>query len=140
MDRAILDTDILSELLKGRDQRVTSRAATYRSEFGRFTLSAFTVVEIVKGLAKAGREERIAIFLEFVQGNDVLTLDVEGAMIGGRIYAGLEARGMPIGRIDPLIAAIALRNDLTLVTGNTDHYERIRDLGFSLALTDWRNA
>lgn len=54
--------------------------------------------------------------------------------------ARLEAQGVPIGRIDPIIAAIALRHGIALVTGNTNHYERIRSLGYDLVLANWRLA
>jgi hypothetical protein len=37
----------------------------------------------------------------------------------------LASTGQPIGRIDPLIAAIAVASDLELVTGNRAHYERL---------------
>jgi predicted nucleic acid-binding protein len=37
-----------------------------------------------------------------------------------------------------MIAAVALRLDCTLVTGNTAHYERVRSLGYGLRLEDWR--
>ena len=50
MDRALLDTDILSEVLKRRDQSVLGRANAYRGTHGRFTLSAATVMEVVRGL------------------------------------------------------------------------------------------
>ena len=32
--------------------------------------------------------------------------------------------GQPIGRCDPMIAAIAIIHGLELVTGNTSHYQR----------------
>jgi predicted nucleic acid-binding protein len=68
----------------------------------------------------------------------VLTLDVQSAEIGGRIYADLEGTGQPIGRADPIIAAIAIRYGLTLITGNQAHYQRIQDLGYELQLDNWR--
>lgn len=140
MDRAILDTDILSELMRGRNAQVTAHAATYREQFGRFTISTLSILEVVKGLVKAGREAKISSFLKFAGSHEVLTLDVDAAEIAGRHYAGLESQGTPIGRIDPMIAAIALRHDLGLVTGNTSHYQRVRDLGFELVLADWRQS
>jgi tRNA(fMet)-specific endonuclease VapC len=87
---------------------------------------------------KAGREARVAPFLRFAAGHEVLLLDIEAAVIAGRLYAGLESQGTPIGRIDPIIAAVALRNQLVLVTGNTAHYQRVRVLGFDLVLDDWK--
>jgi tRNA(fMet)-specific endonuclease VapC len=46
--------------------------------------------------------------------------------------------GQPIGRADPMIAAIALRYDFTLVTGNLSHYQRIQALGYGIKLDNWR--
>ena len=54
------------------------------------------------------------------------------------MFADLENTGQPIGRADPMIAAIAIENDLTLITGNTVHYERLQKLGYSLNLDNWR--
>ncbi len=50
----------------------------------------------------------------------------------------LERTGQPIGLADSIIAAIAIQHDLTLVTGNLAHYERIQGLGYSLKLDNWR--
>ena len=44
MNRTLLDTDIFSEVLKGRDQKVAVRATTYRKAFFRYSLSTITVV------------------------------------------------------------------------------------------------
>jgi tRNA(fMet)-specific endonuclease VapC len=49
MDKALLDTDMFSEILKGIDQRVVAKAVAYRTAFGRYTISVITVMEIVKG-------------------------------------------------------------------------------------------
>jgi tRNA(fMet)-specific endonuclease VapC len=69
---------------------------------------------------------------------EVLALDREAASIAGRIYGELERTGQTIGRLDPLIAAIAIHHDLELVTGNEKHFERVVSLGFPLRLGNWR--
>jgi len=138
LDKALLDTDIFSEVLKGIDSHVVAQATAYRAIFGRYTISTITVLEIVKGLHKVQREDRIEQFLDGIVTVDVLTLDVQGAELAGRIYADLEHTGQPIGRADPIIAAIALRHDLTLITGNQTHYRRIGSLGYELKLDNWR--
>ena len=38
MDKALLDTDMFSEILKGIDQRVVAKAVAYRAAFGRYTI------------------------------------------------------------------------------------------------------
>jgi tRNA(fMet)-specific endonuclease VapC len=62
-----------------------------------------------------------------------LPFNDEAAEIYAVIRADLVAKGMPIGANDYLIAAIALANDLILVTHNTREFSRIADL----KLEDW---
>ncbi len=138
MNKSLLDTDIFSEILKGIDSHVVAQATAYRAIFGRYTISTITVLEVVKGLHKMQREDRIEQFIDGLVTVDVLTLDVQSADLAGRIYADLERTGQPIGRADPIIAAIALRYDFALITGNQTHYQRIRDLGYNLQLDNWR--
>ncbi|MGH8582315.1 MAG: type II toxin-antitoxin system VapC family toxin [Gammaproteobacteria bacterium] len=138
MDRALLDTDIFSEILKGRNQNVVAKATQYRSAYGHYTISVITVLEIVKGFHKLQREDRVQQFLDGLPGVELLTLDQRSAALAGRIYADLERVGQPIGRADPMIAAIALGHGLTLVTGNLAHYQRIQTLGHGINLDNWR--
>src|SRR5262245_14511819 len=112
MDKALLDTDILSEVIKGKDANVVARATAYRQAFGRYTLSTFSVVEVVKGHHRIRRPDRIARFLAGIAVEEVLTLSVPAAELAGRLFADLELAGRPIGRMDPLIAAIAVENGL----------------------------
>lgn len=138
IDKALLDTDIFAEILKGVDQQVVAKATAYRAAFGYYTISAITVLEITKGFHKLQREDRIQQFLAGLPTVELLTLDPRSCELAGRIYADLERYGQPIGRADPMIAAIALRHGLTLVSGNLSHYQRIQALGYGLKLDNWR--
>ena len=64
--------------------------------------------------------------------------DQPAAELAGRIAGDLDRIGQPIGRADPMIAAIALTHGLELVTGNTAHYQRVQQLGYPLTLVNWR--
>ncbi len=138
MSEVILDTDIYSELLKAVNHRVVARGESYPREYRRFTLAAITVVEIVRGLRRRAWTDRSQSFIEQLRGTNVLPLDRVAAGLAGQITADLERVGRPVGWADPLIAAIALRHGLPLVTGNTIHFERIRALGYDLKLDNWR--
>jgi tRNA(fMet)-specific endonuclease VapC len=138
LDKALLDTDILSESLKRIDRRVVSRATAYLSVFGHYTISTITVLEIVKGWHKRQREDKIQQFFAQIAVAEVLTLQLSDAELAGRIYADLERTGQPIGLADAIIASIAIQNDLTLITGNLSHYQRIQTLNYSLKLDNWR--
>jgi hypothetical protein len=60
VSRRLLDTDILSEIIKGKNAAVAARAAAYLAEQGRFTTSAVSVAEIVYGFRRMGREDGVA--------------------------------------------------------------------------------
>lgn len=138
MARALLDTDTFSEIIKARNTHLMRIAHAYRQQYGRYTISTVTLTEMVKGLQKRAREDRIQGLITRLASEELLPLDLEAAVIAGRIYGALEKSGRTIGRADPLIAGIAVANNLTLVTGNTKHFERIVALGFPLLLDDWR--
>jgi len=53
MDEALLDTDILSEVLKRKDRRVLATARQYLAQHQRLAFSAITVYEIIRGLNPA---------------------------------------------------------------------------------------
>jgi tRNA(fMet)-specific endonuclease VapC len=59
--------------------------------------------------------------------------DDAAALNYGKLRADLEAIGTPIGGNDMLIAAIALSNNLTLVTHNCQEFERVS----GLKVQDW---
>ncbi|MBI3838270.1 MAG: PIN domain-containing protein [Planctomycetia bacterium] len=138
MDRALLDTDIFSEILKAKNATVAAKGQEYRDTYGLFTISAVTIMEIIKGLRKLGQPERLRSFLDAVSGDEVLPLDMASAEVAGKIHGDLERAGQTIGRADPMVAGIAIHHGLVLVSGNTAHYERIRALGYPLQLDNWR--
>jgi tRNA(fMet)-specific endonuclease VapC len=138
MTRALLDTDILSELMKGKDLRVAERGRAYLVTHGRYTVSAVTAMEIAYGFRRVGRIDRLERFEAFLQAHEVLPFDGEAALLAGKIDADLQARGRPVDLGDVMIAAIALRHALPVVTGNVPHYDAIRATGLSLGIESWR--
>ena len=125
MNKALLDTDIYSEILKAVNPTVAQNAATYRQTHGILTLSVLTMVEIVKGCQQVQATGRMQRFLNAVAQEEVLSLEPAAAELAGRIAGDLDRTGQTIGMADPMIAAIALDHGLELVTGNTTHYQRI---------------
>lgn len=57
--RALIDTDIWSEIFKGKSDTVLARAEAYLSQHGRYTLTAVTVFEVISGLQQVQRASRI---------------------------------------------------------------------------------
>ncbi len=84
MDKALLDTDIFSEVLKKRDRAVSGRAREYLAHYGRFTLSAATVMEVVSGLCRLDAHKQLELFLRTLAEADVLHIDDDIAILAGR--------------------------------------------------------
>ncbi len=118
MTRSLLDTDILSEIIKGRDSAVLERAAAYIATHGRLTTSAISIAEIVYGLRRMGREDRLAQFETAANLAEVLPFDDSTARLAGRINGDLVRKGRTIGMPDVMVAAVALRAGIPMVTGN----------------------
>jgi tRNA(fMet)-specific endonuclease VapC len=138
VNKSLLDTDILSEIGKGIDPNVARNATAYRNAFGRYTLSVISIMEIVWGWQRKQNPRRLQHFLTSISSEEILPFDQPAAELAGRIAGDLDRTGQPIGRADPMIAAIALAQGLELVTGNTAHYQRIQQLGYALTLINWR--
>jgi tRNA(fMet)-specific endonuclease VapC len=138
VNKALLDTDILSEIIKGIDPTVGRNAAAYYHAFGQFTLSAVTVMEIVQGFQRKLSVRKLQAFIAQIAAEEVIDFNKADGELAGRIGGELDRTGRPIGEADAMIAAIALRHGLELVTGNTAHFQRVQQLGHPLTLANWR--
>ncbi len=124
---ALLDTDILSELLKQHPQ-VTHRARLYLAEHSRIAFSIITRYEILRGLKAKQAHAQEAAFDTLCQGCVILPLTDRVIERAATLYAELYRRGALLPDADLLIAATALDAQLTVVTNNLDHFQRIPNL------------
>ena len=134
MNRALVDTDILSYYFKG-DPIVVGNFQKYLAQYDIIEISLITYYEIMSGLAYKSALKQLEIFNDFVSENIVIPATEESCKISSDIYSELRMKGELIDDIDLLIAGIAIENELTLVTNNTNHFGRIKDL----KLENWKN-
>ena len=73
MAKALLDTDILSEYLKGHDQTVANHAARYARQYRVFTFTSVTVYEIVYGLELKAASSQLKKALAWLDQNEQIT-------------------------------------------------------------------
>src|SRR5437879_1988571 len=110
MDEALLDTDMLSEVLKRKDRRVLATARQYLSEHRRLAFSAITAYEIIRGM-KANRATRqLAEFLKTMATSDVLPANIPVLVRAAELWADARKIGEPRDDADLIIAATALEN------------------------------
>ena len=138
MHKSLIDTDIFSDITKAVNPTVAAHAAAYRQAFSRYTISAVTFMEMVRGYQKKQAIRQLQRFLAAVASEEVIPFDRPAAELAGRIAGELERIGHPIGLADSMIAALALTHGLEFVTGNTAHFQHVQQLGYPLTLADWR--
>jgi len=134
----LIDTDIMSEIMEGKDENVVRFSRQYYRVFRRFTISAVTLLELQSGLTYNPKARDLENFAAIRPLLEILPVGSDEATTGGQITGLLKARGLKIERFDPIIAATAVEQELPLVTGNTRHHQRVVDLGFPLILENWR--
>jgi predicted nucleic acid-binding protein len=139
MSRVLVDTDILSEILKNRDANVARAASQYLARHGELIVSAVSVMEVAYGLYRARRLKQLGEFESAIATQClVMPFDEPAAFLAGRIEADLEKSGTPIDAPDVMIAATAILARLPVVTANETHFEAIRRTGHAISTENWR--
>jgi len=127
MKPSMLDTDILSEFLRG-NQKVISSVSNYLKEYGYINLSVITYYEIVNGLLYKDARNQLDKFESFILLNKVIPLTLKSANAAATIQSHMRKKGTEIGHTDTLIAGIAMVGEFRLITNNTAHFKRIKGL------------
>ena len=140
MVKCILDTDILSEYLKGHHPTVVRHAGRYAKEHGVFTFTSVTVYEIVYGLELKSASIQLKRATEWLNQNEEITPTSADYLTAATIKATARKHGSALELPDCLIAAVAVRLDWPLVTGNTEDFKAIQETGINLILENWRDA
>ncbi|MCM2409298.1 PIN domain-containing protein (plasmid) [Anabaena sp. PCC 7938] len=95
-----------------------------------------TQLELYYGVFRSNQKDKnLQLLQSFLNQFTLIPLDEESAKIAGIIKADLARIGTPIGPYDVEIAAIALANDLILVTHNTREFSRVN----GLKIEDWES-
>jgi predicted nucleic acid-binding protein len=124
----ILDTDVLSELMRAKPAEVVVRWLDSQPDSSVWT-TTITVMEIRYGLQimPAGRRqqrmtEELALVLKEEIEERYALFDIAAAQQAADLMALRKARGRPVDFRDTMIAGIALSTRATLATRNTAHF------------------
>ena len=128
----LIDTNIWSALIRRSDVALVKRFGSLR--FDQVFLSPIVLGELQLGYHKGDRTPKRRQVIEHISANaQALTLTRDVSAVYAQLRAELEQAGTPIGPNDMLIAAIAVANNLVLVTHNMGEFSRISDL----TVEDW---
>lgn len=128
----LLDTNVCIIYLKGRNLTLKQRLEAIPVQ--EIAVCSIVKAELCFGAMKSTNPERnFALQQTFLAQFASLPFDDLAATTFGVIRSQLETRGISIGAYDLQIAAIALANNLTLVTHNTREFRRVD----GLQVEDW---
>jgi tRNA(fMet)-specific endonuclease VapC len=128
----LLDTNACIRYLNGRSESLRRQISAKNPDD--IVLCSVVKAELFYGARKSQRPQRsLEKQHKFVNHFVSLPFDDEAAEVYGQIRAELERAGTPIGPNDLMIAAIAIANDVMLVTHNAREFRRVK----GLRLEDW---
>lgn len=126
----LLDTCLISELVKKEPSAAVLRWLDEQDE-QRLFISVLVLGELNKGVAKLAAGDRKQALLSWVEHDlaerfegRIVGLDLETAILRGRMQGEAEKAGEKLPVMDSLIAATAMRNGFTVVTRNVRDMQR----------------
>jgi tRNA(fMet)-specific endonuclease VapC len=132
--RYLLDTNAVIGILRGRSRSLLARYVTVPRV--RICTCSPVRAELLYGsLRSAKPAENRAKQEEFLEGLVSFDFDNRAAEEYARARTHVDASRTQIGAMDYLIAAIAIANDLTVVTHNVREFSRVPDLLYD----DWED-
>ena len=121
--KVLLDTNIIIALFR-QDEAVLK----HLQEATEILVPVIAIGELYYGAYKSRwSSKNIQRVQEFTAANTVLACDGQTAVAYGRVKNELRQKGTPIPENDIWIAAIALQNDLTLITRDA-HFRKVGGL------------
>ena len=128
----LLDTNVCINYLNFPNSRVEQRVQSTPAR--EIAVCSVVKAELFYGSKKSKNPTlNLAKQMKFLNQFQSLPFDDDSALFFGEIRAELAVKGTPIGPYDLQIAAIALANNLILVTHNTKEFSRISNL----EIEDW---
>src|SRR6267154_1062734 len=95
MDESLLDTDLLSEVLKGKNAQVLATARQYLIEHQRLAFSDITLYEIVRGMRATRAVRQLAKFLKTVDTSDVFPVSRSALLRAADLWSEARRGGHP---------------------------------------------
>jgi tRNA(fMet)-specific endonuclease VapC len=128
----LLDTNTCIIYLRGKNSTLKQKLeSTLIKDIG---VCSIVKAELFYGAIKSANPKRnLTLQQEFLAQYISLPFDDAATVTFGMIRSRLEALGTPIGAYDLQIAAIAVANNLTLITHNTREFKRVHNL----LIEDW---
>jgi len=121
----LLDTDICVELLRGNINVIHSK----KKEIQKASVSYMTAGELFYGVAKSGNYIKNNLLVKtFLTTVEIINTDLEIMEMFGNLKSNLQKSGNMLPDADIIIASVAICKCTKLITGNTSHFSRFKNL------------
>ena len=132
----IFDTDIYTNVIRKIPSETLINRLKKVPRRDQFT-TTITIGEVYYGIMKVSNKTRLLKLFEDVllPRATILSFDFSAAKKYGEIKSLLEKQGIPLAHADLQIASIALSMNMTLITGNLKHFQRVPKLSVENWLT-----
>ena len=125
--RYMLDTNICIYAIKHKPEKIFQKLQSLEMED--VCISSITYAELMHGVEKSSAVEKNRLALSLLLANiEILDFDIAAANCYGKIRAGLEKKGTPIGPLDMMIAGHAQSLGYIVVTNNVKEFSRVAGL------------
>ena len=122
----LLDTDTIVFILKGNAAVRKNLQLHINDEI---KISTITLMELYYGAYKSQKiTGNLAKIKTIEQSLEIIPIGIEAAEIFGMLKSKLEKTGSRLDDFDLIIAACSLAHNLTLVTNNEKHFQKIEEL------------
>jgi len=122
-----LDTDVIIDFLK-KDKEAYRKIFELKKNDVELSTTTINSFELFRGntkLSENSKDDSVDIFLDNVI---VHKFELKDSKKAAEIFEELKSRGEMIELTDIMIASVAIVNDEPILTKNTKHFERIKEL------------
>jgi tRNA(fMet)-specific endonuclease VapC len=121
-----LDTDIIIDYLRETEETQNLVEILF-DRFDEIAITAITAYELLMGVESSNGKDRNRVEA-IIKITSILSFDEKAAREAAVISSKLKKSGQRIGIQDEMIAAICKANNVCLLTKNTKHFQRIKEL------------
>lgn len=121
-----LDSDVLINFLRN-DTKTISLIENLKQQGRLISTTSINCFELLKGIPKLSRMDKNKV-IDFLTNFNILGFNFDSSKKAAEIFDDLKSKGEIIDVADILIASIVLINKEPFITGNSKHFERIKEL------------
>ena len=123
------DSDFIIDFLRGKKEAI-NKVKEFEDDGRELITTAINSLEIYVGIMTIDKLEsqRVIKTNESLNSISILPFTKETSEKAALLLNILKKKGTPIGLKDTLIAAIAINNDIPLLTRNLKHFNKIENL------------